>query len=151
MASPQPNRVSSRYRWIICMCHWLWKSWIGVWGTLLGILSSVFATLLFFRWPWSNNAQLAQSGSVVNWAVLHPGILLIFGLALLLVVIILFLISRLPCNEPEEVQQGAQKPHLVVEASAGHTVANGGTMIGNTIVFGDYTHGTDGKERSSQP
>jgi len=136
---------------MVRLCHLLWKTWIGVWGTLVGILSSVFATLLFFRWPWSNNAQLAQAGSVVNWAVLHPGILLLFGLGLLALVIILYLVSRLTCDEPIETQQSAQKPLLIVEASGDQTVANGGTMIGNTIVFGNHTTRAEGKERSTQP
>ncbi len=106
------------------------------------------ATLLFFRWPWSNNAQLAQAGSAVNWAVQHPSLLLLFGLGLLLLVIILYLVSRLPCHEQEETRQGA---HQVIEASGDQAVVNGGTMIGNTIVFGDYTTRPEVKERSSQP
>jgi lysylphosphatidylglycerol synthetase-like protein (DUF2156 family) len=151
MASPQTIRAPNRYRWFICLCHWIWKTWIVVWGTLVGILSSIFGTLLLYRWPWSSNAQLAQSGSVVNWAVQHPVFLLLCGLGLLLFVIILYFISRLPCHEQEEIPRETQEPHLIVEASGDHSVANAGTMIGNTIVFGDHTRGADGKERPPHP
>jgi hypothetical protein len=146
MASPQTTSIPDRSRWIICLCHRVWKTWIVVWGTLVGILCSVFGTLLLYRWPWSSNAQLAQSRSPVSWAVQHPLILLLCGLGLLLLVIILYLVSRLPCHEEDETTHTAQKPSRIVEASGDNSLANDGTMIGNTIVFGDYTRGADSKE-----
>jgi hypothetical protein len=151
MASPQSTRVPGRSRWVICLCHGIWKTWIVIWGTLVGILSSVFGTFLLYRWPWSSNVQLAQSGSPVNWAVQHPLILLLSGLGLLLLVIILYLVSRLPCHEEEETTHATQKPSRIVEVSGDHSLANEGTMIGNTIVFGDYTRGADSKEGPSLP
>src|SRR5436305_2886521 len=79
--------------WFVKPCKWLWKKQGFIWGTIvLGIALNVLASLLFIRWPLTANTSL--DGTLIKWFIQNPGIILIAGLFLLLLICIIYLGSR---------------------------------------------------------
>src|SRR5438270_1009610 len=83
--------------WFVRACKWLWKKRGFFWGTIsLGIALNVIASLLFIRWPLSTNKNL--DGTLIQWFIQNPIVILVVGVFLLLLMYIIYLGSRFNVN-----------------------------------------------------
>ena len=83
--------------WFVRACKWLWKKRGFFWGTIsLGIALNVIASLLFIRWPLSTNNNL--NGTLIQWFIQNPIVILVVGVFLFLLMYIIYLGSRFNVN-----------------------------------------------------
>src|SRR6266567_5669328 len=97
--------------WFVRACKWLWKKRGFFWGTIsLGFALNVIASLLFIRWPLSTNKSL--NGTLIQWFIQNPIVILVVGVFLFLLMYIIYLGSRFNVNE---VVPGKQFDEVVVD------------------------------------
>jgi len=107
--------------WFIKTCKWLWKKQGFIWSSVaLGITLNMLATLFFIQWPLANNKNL--DGTIIQWLLQDPGVVLIVGIFMLLLILIIYLGSRfdvtviVPDKNPREIvvnrEQEAKRRYL---------------------------------------
>ena len=97
--------------WFVRACKWLWKKRGFFWGTIsLGIALNVIASLLFIRWPLSTNKGL--DGTLIQWFIQNPIVILVVGVFLFLLMYIIYLGSRFNVHM---VVPGKQFDEVVVD------------------------------------
>lgn len=145
-AHTQETRVKQRLP-----CRWLRKGSAVLWGLLIpSLLLSILATLLFFRWPWSSNPNIAEEGSAVRWAIENPGAFLACGIGLLLLTCFIFL----GCRAAEGASSASETPpeiaRKVEPISHGHSVIITGNMTGRNNIVGDHNRILERDEKQQE-